>query len=41
MKYLYAKILFFFIIATALSQETGKTAKIKFVHLTDLHVSVV
>lgn len=40
MKYLYAQILFIFIIATALSQETEKTAKIKFVHLTDLHVSV-
>ncbi|WP_413997953.1 PQQ-binding-like beta-propeller repeat protein [Flavobacterium sp. W1B] len=40
MKYLYSKILFLFIIASCFSQKTGEIGNIKFVQLTDLHVSV-
>lgn len=40
MKYLFSKILFIFIIASCFSQKTGKSGNIKFVQLTDLHVSV-
>ena len=39
MKYLYASILVLFIIASSFSQEIPKSSTIKFVHLTDLHVS--
>jgi len=40
MKYLYTKILLFFIIASGFCQKTEKIENIKFVQLTDLHVSV-
>lgn len=40
MKYLYSKILLLFIIISGFSQEIKKSADIKFVQLTDLHVSV-
>lgn len=40
MKYLYSKILLIFIIASGFSQKIEKSGKIKFVQLTDLHVSV-
>lgn len=40
MKYLYSKILLIFIIASGFSQKTEKFGNIKFVQLTDLHVSV-
>ncbi|MDN3674664.1 PQQ-binding-like beta-propeller repeat protein [Flavobacterium branchiarum] len=40
MKYLYSKILLLFIIASGFSQNTEKKGNIKFVQLTDLHVSV-
>lgn len=40
MKHLFLKILLFFIIASGFSQNTTKSGIIKFVQLTDLHVSV-
>jgi len=40
MKHFYSKILFLFIIASGFSQTRGKSENIKFVQLTDLHVSV-
>lgn len=40
MKYLYSKILLIFIIASGFSQKIEKSGNIKFVQLTDLHVSV-
>src|SRR3970040_201553 len=40
MKYLYSTILLIFIIASGFSQKTEKSGNIKFVQLTDLHVSV-
>ena len=40
MKYIYSKILFLLEIATCLAQQTNQLPEIKFVHLTDLHVSV-
>lgn len=40
MKHFYSKILFLFIIASGFSQTQGKSENIKFVQLTDLHVSV-
>lgn len=40
MKYLYSKILLLFIMASCFSQKTEKTGNMKFVQLTDLHVSV-
>lgn len=40
MKHFYSKILFLFIIASGFSQTQGKLENIKFVQLTDLHVSV-
>jgi outer membrane protein assembly factor BamB len=40
MKHFYSKILFLFIIASGFSQAQGKSESIKFVQLTDLHVSV-
>jgi outer membrane protein assembly factor BamB/predicted phosphohydrolase len=39
MKYIFSKILFLFAIATCLPQQTSQFPEIKFVHLTDLHVS--
>ena len=39
MKYLYSKILFLFIITSCLSQKIDKKQDIKFVHLTDIHVT--
>lgn len=40
MKYLFSRILLFFIIVSGFSQNAEKSGIIKFVHLTDLHVSV-
>lgn len=40
MKYLFSRILLFFIIVSGFSQNAEKSGTIKFVHLTDLHVSV-
>lgn len=40
MKHFYSKIIFLFIIASGFSQTQGKSENIKFVQLTDLHVSV-
>jgi outer membrane protein assembly factor BamB/predicted MPP superfamily phosphohydrolase len=40
MKYLFSKILLIFIIASGFSQKAEKSGNIKFVQLTDLHVSV-
>ena len=40
MKYILSKILFLFIIVTCYSQQAKRTPDIKFVHLTDIHVSV-
>jgi predicted phosphohydrolase len=40
MKYLFSKILLLFIIASGFCQKTEKSQNIKFVQLTDLHVSV-
>ncbi|QGK72772.1 PQQ-binding-like beta-propeller repeat protein [Flavobacterium sp. SLB02] len=39
MKYLFSRILLIFIIASGFSQKTEKSGNIKFVQLTDLHVS--
>ncbi|MFA5299550.1 MAG: PQQ-binding-like beta-propeller repeat protein, partial [Lutibacter sp.] len=40
MKYLYSTILFIFLMVSGFSQNNEKSEKIKFVQLTDLHVSV-
>ena len=40
MKYLFSKILLIFIIASGFSQKAEKSGNIKFVQLTDLHVSL-
>lgn len=40
MKYLFSKIVLIFIIASGFSQKAEKSGNIKFVQLTDLHVSV-
>ncbi|MDQ6530044.1 PQQ-binding-like beta-propeller repeat protein [Flavobacterium sp. LHD-85] len=40
MKHIFSRILLLFIIASGFSQNTGKSENIKFVQLTDLHVSV-
>ena len=38
--YIYSKTLFLVVIATCLAQQTKQIPEIKFVHLTDLHLSV-
>ena len=39
MKYIYSKILFLFIITSCLSQNIDSKEDIKFIHLTDIHVT--